>query len=129
MDTIEARIAEITGGEDPSSATLKKVKAILRDLKRENSKLKEEAKLLYRNNKAMEELVDVLEREMKQLKDQVDFAEKHVYSFDAGGWVGRGEADDKKLKPKSFKKLTVQDINRQLDEILRLMRYHKSKLK
>jgi len=108
--------------DDDSIETLKKTKRLISRLKRENKILKEQIKPLLTNNKTLTELVEVLEE--KILKFTEDRSKKYVYSYEKGGWVEKDSIDKRKIELKE-EKLSLDKINEQLDEIIRLVKLHK----
>lgn len=119
----------VDAGVSDIKKMLARDKAILRDLKKENSVLKKKARDLDKNNKVMADLIKVLEQRIRELKEDLQFTDKYVYSFEQGGWIERGSLDKKVVELKGFKKIEPGDINLQLQELLRLVKLHKGKLK
>lgn len=113
--------------DDETAAILRKGKSMIRDLKRKNTKMKQDLKLLANNNKAMEKLIEVLEDRVKKLT--ADMAKRYVYSYEDGGWLVKGSMKKRKAKIKGYKDVQLDSINAQLEEILRLIMKHKRKLK
>ena len=95
-------------------------------LKIENEKLRKENDMLLRNNKNLVYLVEVLEERIKKLNE--DMLRNYIYSYEKGGWVLRDDADLKKLEVFNKKEIRVDDINEQLEEILKLIEKHKKHL-
>lgn len=128
MDNLDKQVAE-TMGEDYALKSFRKGKEKALELKGENKALKERVELLLKNNTIMMELIETFEVRMRELKSQLDFAENFVYSFEKGGWAEREALNKKKAEVSDSKKLSVSSINKQLEEILRLLAYNKKKLK
>jgi len=95
-------------------------------IKIENEKLRKENDMLLRNNKNLVYLVEVLEERIKKLNE--DMLRNYIYSYEKGGWVLRDDADLKKLEVFNKKEIRVDDINEQLEEILKLIEKHKKHL-
>jgi hypothetical protein len=101
---------------------LAEARAAIRELKARERGRKESShdNLLIRNNSKFAELVLVLERKVKALTEEQ--AKTYKYSY-GRGWIEKDAADPKKLKIVKGK-VSVQEINCQLEEILRLIRMH-----
>lgn len=79
--------------------------------------------LLIRNNSKFAELVLVLEKKVKALTEE----NAKIYKYSYGrGWIEKDSANPKKLKLVK-RKVSVQEINSQLEEILRLISMHRPK--
>jgi len=114
------RVIRITN--EDSIKILKKTKRLISKLKKENKILKEEIKLFLRNNKTLTELIGVLEE--KILKSTEERPKKYVYSYERGGWIEEDSMDKRKIKLKG-EKLSLDVINEQLSEMIRLMKLRK----
>ena len=95
-------------------------------LKIENEKLKKENTLLLRNNKNLVYLVEILEERIKKLNE--DMLRNYIYSYERGGWILKDDADPRKLEVFNKREIRIEDINEQLEEILRLIEKHKKRL-
>ena len=117
--------AEKYSGGDPIKM-LAEARAAIRELKaRERSRRDPSSRdnLLIRNNSKFAELVLVLERKVKALTEE----NAKIYKYSYGrGWIEKDSADPKKLKIVKSK-VSVQEINCQLEEIVRLIRKHAPK--
>jgi hypothetical protein len=109
--------------ESDPVTTLTKARSSIRGLKASNRKLSKRADLLLKNNSKFAELVMVLERKVKALMEE----QAKVYKYSYGrGWIEKDLADPKKLKIVKAD-VSVQEINAQLEEILRLIKRHSQK--
>jgi hypothetical protein len=114
--------SEKYSSEDPvkmlaeARAAIKELKARERGRKLPHS----HDNLLLKNNSKFAELVLVLEKKVKALTEE----QAKIYKYSYGkGWIEKDSADPKKLKIMKGK-VSVQEINCQLEEILRLIRTH-----
>jgi len=118
--------AEKYSSEDPVKM-LAEARAAIRELKARERGMKapkgpkHHDSLFIRNNSKFAELVLVLERRVKALTEEN--AKVYKYSYEKGGWLEKDAADPKKLKIVKSR-VSVQEINSQLEEILRLIRAH-----
>ncbi|UCD03314.1 MAG: hypothetical protein JSV63_01600 [Candidatus Aenigmatarchaeota archaeon] len=100
-----------------SERTLKKTKEEFRNLREQN-------RALMINNQRFSELVERMETQAKILRAEA--GKKYVYSYTGGGWGQLGDIDPRKLHINIKKKtISVQDINRQLEEITKLLKRYK----
>ncbi|MEM5871657.1 MAG: hypothetical protein QW051_02170 [Candidatus Aenigmatarchaeota archaeon] len=108
---------------------LEKDKEIVRKLKEENAKLKDEVAKLKKNNEALVKLVEIMENKIKKLSEDLNFKQKYVYSYEHGGWIEKDALDKGKIELASSEPsyLTIDSINLQLAEILKMIEKHKSK--
>jgi hypothetical protein len=92
------------------------------DLRRESKELARKVKSLLDNNRKFSELVEAMEQEIKVLRTEA--GKKYVYKYGMGGWRQVGDTDYNKLHLKE--RVSVEDINAQLREIMRMLkRYEK----
>ena len=117
------RILAATSTEDPKEI-LKRDRKIFRKLSRENTKLKEEIRKLTKNNKKFVSLVEVMEEKVRKLTE--DVKKNYVYSYEQGGWIERGSMKKGKVEI-APSQLTVDSINNQLAEILRMIERYRIK--
>lgn len=97
------------------------------ELKRRNEKLKKENKMLIENNMNLVYLVEIMNERIKKL---TDMQKKHYrYSFEDGGWIEENDMNKRVVEIFEKKDLNINDINRQLYEVLRLLEIHKKRLK
>ena len=107
--------------KDPLS-TIMHARISYAQIKKELQDIKDRIEPLLNNNQRFSELVEAMEAEIKTLRMQS--GKKFVYRYNQGGW---GQVDDLD-KSKLFiqrKTATVDDINRQLMEIMRLLKKYK----
>ena len=103
---------------------LKRDKALVKKLKEENAKLREEIRKLLENNQKLVKLVELMEEKIKKLTE--DMKKNYVYSYEHGGWVEKDALDKGKVKL-APSMLSVDSINNQLAEILRMIERHRIK--
>ncbi len=114
------------GEEDPVEI-LKKDRELVRKLKEENSELKEKVRKLFNNNRKLVELIELMEEKIKKMTD--DMRKRYIYSYEEGGWIEKEGIRKERVEIEPAH-LTVDAINNQLSEILRLIeRYKISKAK
>ncbi len=101
--------------------TLQKARHEYGSIKLEIKEMKEQNEALIANNRRFTELVEAMEKEINKLRSE---AGNYVYSFNAGGWGKIGDIDKTKLLMKK-KTVTVDDINKQLEEIMKLTKRYK----
>lgn len=120
------KIALASMTDDPKDI-LRKDKKIVRKLKEENAKLKESMRKLERNNSNMVKLLEVMEERVRKLTE--DVKKCYVYSYEQGGWVEKGSMDRTKVEIEGTEPphLSVDSINNQLSEILRMIERYKMK--
>jgi hypothetical protein len=87
-------------------------------LKQEKKRLEDQVKPLIINNNKFSELVQAMEGEIQRVKSAKKI--NYAYNYGEGGWGEVDESDPKKLHLKK-KKITVDDLNNQLREIMRLI--------
>jgi predicted nuclease with TOPRIM domain len=126
MDYWEKRIAAASMG-DPKKI-LKKDQELFKKLRVENAKLREEVRKLGKNNEALVRLVEVMEEKIRDLTEDLHITDKYTYSYEHGGWVERGALQKGRVEL-APSQLTVDTINLQLAEILRMIERHKMKEK
>ncbi len=115
--------AEEKYAESDPVKTLAKSRSSIRELKASNRELSRRADLLLKNNSKFAELVILLERKVKELTEE----RSKVYKYSYGrGWIEKDSADAKKLDIVKGE-VSVQEINGQLEEILRLINRHGKK--
>ncbi len=117
------KILAKTSTEDPKKI-LKRDRKIFRKLIDENEKLKEDIRKLTKNNKEFVKLIEVMEERVRKLTE--DVKKNYVYSYEKGGWIEK-ESFDKGKVELAPSQLTVDSINNQLAEILRMIERHKVK--
>lgn len=105
---------------DPVSAIMH-ARLSFSDIKKENDDLKKKTDPLIANNRKFSELVESMEEEIKRLRTEA--GKKYVYRYEQGGWGQINKIDREKLHLK--KEVTVDDINRQLNEIMRILKKYK----
>ncbi len=92
------------------------------DMKKRSKNLQELVSSLITNNRRFSELVEAMGNEIQRLR--VEAGKKYVYRYEQGGWEEIGRAEGGKLHLKK-KGITVDDINKQLREIMRLLEKYK----
>lgn len=117
------RILAATSTEDPKEI-LKRDRKIFRKLTKDNTKLKEDVRKLAKNNKRFVRLVEVMEEKVRKLTE--DVKRNYVYSYEQGGWIEKGSLKKRKIEL-TPSKLSVDSINNQLAEILRMIERHRIK--
>ena len=113
---------EITQTLEEPIKILKRDKILVSNLKKENEKLKREVEILMRNNKTLVELVEVLDEKIRKLI--TGLKEKYVYDYERGGWIEKESLDKGKIEIEK-KDLSLNKINLQSDEILKLIKLRK----
>jgi len=105
---------------------LKKDQQLVKKMKVENSGLREQIRRLEKNNETLVQLVEIMEGKIKKLTDDLNISSKYVYSYEHGGWVEKEALQEGRveLAPSS---ISVDSINLQLAEILRMIERHKMK--
>jgi len=122
MDEIDNRVSQILE-KDPIKV-LKKNKVYIKNLKKENERLKKQIELLLRNNKTLTELIEVIEGEVKKVTKYE--GKKYFYDYEKGGWIEEISLD-KEIFELNKSDLNINKINLQLAEIIHLMKLHKEK--
>ncbi len=117
------RILAATSTEDPKEI-LKRDRKIFKKLTKDNAKLKEEVRKLAKNNKSFVRLVKVMEEKVRKLTE--DVKRNYVYSYEQGGWIEKGLLKKGKIEL-TPSQLSVDSINNQLAEILRMIERHRIK--
>ncbi|MCK4335583.1 MAG: hypothetical protein KAW40_02545 [Candidatus Aenigmarchaeota archaeon] len=117
------RILAATSTEDPKEI-LKRDRKIFKKLTKDNAKLKEEVRKLAKNNKSFVRLVEVMEEKVRKLTE--DVKRNYVYSYEQGGWIEKGLLKKGKIEL-TPSQLSVDSINNQLAEILRMIERHRIK--
>jgi hypothetical protein len=120
MDKLDKELVQVL--EEPIKI-LKRDKILVSNLKKENEKLKREVEILLRNNKTLVELIEVLEEKIK--KFITTSKEKYIYDFERG-WVEKDSLEKGKMEIDK-KDMSLEKVNLQLEEILKLMRLHKER--
>ena len=95
--------------------------AAFSDVRRENDELREKVKGLLVNNRKLTELVVGLEEENMRMRRKGDL--RSDYAGDRDSWEDTETMDNTRLhmlRPE----VTIDDINAQLEEILRIMEKH-----
>ena len=103
-------------------AALKEDLRAIKKLKSENKLLREEVVGLLQNNSKFAALVESLDDSLKDASEGVP--QKYNYSFMEGGWRPKGSLNKQKVEL-GQKRLDIQDINGQLEEIIRLLKKEK----
>lgn len=117
------RILAATSTEDPKEI-LKRDRKIFKKLTKDNTKLKEEVRKLAKNNKSFVRLVEVMGEKVRKLTE--DVKRNYVYSYEQGGWIEKGLLKKGKIEL-TPSQLSVDSINNQLAEILRMIERHRIK--
>lgn len=117
------RILAATSTEDPKEI-LKRDRKIFKKLTKDNTKLKEEVRKLAKNNKSFVRLVEVMGEKVRKLTE--DVKRNYVYSYEQGGWIEKGSLKKGKIEL-TPSQLSVDSINNQLAEILRMIERHRIK--
>jgi hypothetical protein len=123
-DYWEKRIIAASAG-DPKKI-LKKDRELFKRLGAENAKLREEVRKLGKNNEALVRLVEVMEEKIRHLSEDLHISDKYTYSYEHGGWVEKDALQQGRIElaPSS---ISVDSINLQLAEILRMIERHRIK--
>lgn len=108
---------------DTVKTILARDKEIVAGLRRKNTELKKKVNTLMRSNKKMVALVEELDTRVQELSTHVQ--KHHRYSFEEGGWHSDDEVQKKKLELNE-EGASIESINTQLTEILRLIRRNKT---
>lgn len=103
-------------------AELKEDMKKVRKLKKENKLLKDQVNGLLQNNSKFTSLVEALDERLKEASEAVPG--RFEYHFMEGGWRQKGALKKSRMEL-SRKKADIQDINSQLEEIIRLMKKNK----
>jgi hypothetical protein len=106
---------------DPVS-TLRDARMGYKALREELKGLKEKSRLLAANNEKFAELVEVMGNLISRLR--ADAGKKYAYSYGRGGWGEAGKEGGSAIYLKK-KRMTVEEINRQLMEITHLINRYK----
>ena len=107
--------------KDPVS-TIMHARMSYATIKKELEAIKDKIDPLLVNNKHFSELVEAMEAEIKDLR--MRSGKKFVYRYNQGGWGQVDDLDASKLFINK-KTATVDYINRQLMEIMRLLKKYK----
>jgi hypothetical protein len=110
--------------EDPFSL-LKRDKEVVSGLKKKNAELTERVNTLLETNNRMVELVEVLDEKIRKLND--DFAKRYRYSYEDGGWIEIDGLRKRRIELERDPKVSITNINGQLEEIIRLLEKNKKK--
>jgi len=119
-EEFEKKLARLSN-EDPKKI-LERDRIIVSELRRENEELKLEIEKILKNNQELAKLAEILEEKITNLTE--DMKKSYVYSYEKGGWVEK-EALDKGRIEIAPSMLSVDTINNQLSEILRMIRKHR----
>jgi hypothetical protein len=114
---IDGNLVDVSDARDMIEK-LKKDHALVMEMKQENSLLREKISGLVRNNEKMVDLVKKVDE--KERKAFPMPQERMIYSFQAGGMVKKGQLERDRLDLHR-KKLTLQEINDQLNEIVAML--------
>ncbi len=101
---------------------LKEDAKAVKGLKEENKDLREKIEALLVNNKEFANLVKLLDTKVEELENET--RKKYRYSYEDGGWKDDEEFKRGRLELKN-KKITLNDINRQLKDILSILEKRK----
>lgn len=118
------KIAAASMDNDDPKQILKRDKNLVKKLKTENAKLKEEIRKTSSNNAKLTKLVEMMEEKVKSLT--ADVKKNYVYSYEHGGWIEKGSMDRGKIEI-APSQLSVDSINNQLAEILRMIERYRVK--
>ena len=102
---------------------LKRDRTIVLGLRGKNNELKTQVKELLVNNGKLVELIEILDERIKRLND--DMMRRFHYSFIEGGWIETGSVARRNLELEDESGVSVNDINNQLEEILKLINRYK----
>ncbi len=102
--------------------TLHRAERTFKSVRNELKDLRAQKEALIVNNQKFSQLVDAMEERLKTMRAEA--GGKYVYSYNAGGWGAIGDIDRTKLLMKK-KVVSVNDINRQLEEIVKLIKRYK----
>ena len=102
--------------------TLKEDLEEVKKLKEENKKLREQAEKLLDNNQHLSELVKEMDKKIEAapIKEARE-KRKMIYDYEKHGMISKGELEREKLDIKKDK-VTLADLNKQLQEILAMMK-------
>ncbi len=115
------RTLAATSQEKPEDI-LKRNMKMFKKLSGQNAKLREEIRKLTKNNEKFVKLVEVMEERIRKLTE--DIKKNYVYSYEHGGWVEKGSLKKDKIEL-APSQLSVDTINKQLAEILRMIEKHR----
>jgi hypothetical protein len=118
------RKADEIMAEDPFSL-LKRDKEVVSGLKKKNVELTERVNTLLETNKRMVELIEILDEKIRKLND--DFAKRYRYSYEDGGWIEVDGLRKRRIELERDPKVSITNINGQLEEIIRLLEKNKKK--
>lgn len=104
--------------------TLINAKEKFLSLKQDKKRLEDHVKSLVINNNKFSELIQAMEGKIQRVKSAKKV--KYGYNYGEGGWGELVESDPEKLHLKK-KKVTADNINDQLLEIMRLLEKYKKK--
>lgn len=116
----EKKVAKFS--DDDPEKILERDRIIVSEFRRENAELKLELEKLLKNNQQFANLVEILEEKINKLTE--DMSKTYVYSYEKGGWVNKGALERGKIEI-APSMLSVDTINNQLSEILRMIRKHR----
>jgi len=119
-EEFEKKLARLSS-EDPKKI-LERDRIIVSELRRENDELRLEIGKLLKNNQELAKLAEILEEKIMRLTE--DMRKEYVYSYEKGGWVEKGSLERGKIEI-APSMLSVDTINNQLSEILRMIRKHR----
>lgn len=111
------RRINLASGDDPEKL-LEEDKKLFKKLRGENDRLREELRDLKKNNQKLVELAELMEDKVRKLTE--DVKKNYVYSYEQGGWIEKGSMDKLKME-KPVSDVSVNSINNQLSEILRMI--------
>lgn len=98
-------------------ATIRDARIEFKNMKEEAAELRKKNELLVQNNRKFSELVEVMEQAISRQNEES--GKRYAYSYAGGGWGEKGA--DGKMLIHLRSDVTVQEINRQLAEILGLI--------
>jgi len=106
---------------DPVS-TLRDAKISFISIRKEAMELKGKNRLLMANNQKFADLVEVMGNLISRMR--VDSGKRYAYSFGEGGW-GEAGKDGRSAIKFDKKRVTIEDINKQLMEITHLIKKYR----
>lgn len=113
-----------SGSMNDPLTTLINAKEKFLSLKQDNKRLEDSMKSLVMNNNKFSELVQAMEVEIQRMRSAKKV--RYGYKYGEGGWGEIEGSDPEKLHLKK-KEVTVDDLNDQLHEIMRLLKKYGKK--
>ncbi|GEM_PF-4162608 len=121
-ETIEVNMDPETEDVAKLITQLKEDTRTVKKLKKENLELRDQVNGLLQNNDKFTALVESLDNRLKEANEVVPG--RFEYHFMEGGWQQRGSLKKHKIEL-TKKKVDIQNINAQLEEIIRLLKKNK----